>query len=197
MPASANKITQLTLELGEQRQNNEDLRKQLQELFANFTAYRAGHLKSLIEGDIKEKRDCDSVKNNVGSDRISTSPTWGKTRKYVTPSSSDWESKGDSSTSHSDHDWGKPPARRKDRKRTPPRDDRRTERQRSPPTSKFSNRDTYPKKRPASPSKEVQPAKRTMSRDAWIDGGKEAISQWSGVDQLRKTIRSEGGRHGF
>jgi hypothetical protein len=41
--ASINKITQLTLELGEQRKSNEDLRKQLQELFTNFTAYRAGH----------------------------------------------------------------------------------------------------------------------------------------------------------
>ncbi len=119
---SANKITQLTLELSEQRQCNKDLRKQLQELFTNFTAYRAGHLKSSIESDIKEKRDGDSIRNNVGSDRISTSPTWGKTRKDVTPSSSDWDSRGDSSTSHSDHGWGKPPARRKDHRRTPPRE---------------------------------------------------------------------------
>ncbi len=191
--ASANKITQLTLELGEQRQNNEDLRKQLQELFANFTAYRAGHLKNSLELDVKVKRDSDSVRNNAGSDRISTSPTWGKTRTDVTPSSSDLDSKGDSSTSQSDHGWGKPPARRKDRRRTPPREDRRIERQRSPPNSKFSNRDTHVKKRPASPSKEVQPAKRTMSRDAWLSVGKEAIFlQWSGVDQLRRTIRSFG-----
>ncbi len=87
--ASANRITQLTLELGEQRQNNEDLRKQLQELCANFTAYRAGHLKSSIESDVKEKWDGDSTRNNAGSDQISTSPTWGKTRKHVTPSSSE------------------------------------------------------------------------------------------------------------
>ncbi len=110
----------------------------------------------------------------------------------MTPSSSEWDSKGESSTSQSDHGWGKPPARRKDRRRTPPRDDRRAERQRSPPTSKFSNRDMYAKKRAASPSKEVQPAKRTIIRDTWISGGKEAMSQWTGVDQLRRTIRSLG-----
>ena len=191
--ASTHKVTQLTLELGEQRKNNEDLRKQLQELCANFTAYRAGQLKNSIEIDIKGKRDGDSIRNNAGSDRISTSPTWGKTRKDVTPSSSDFDSKGDSSTSQSDHGWGQPPARRnKDRRRTPPRDDRRIERQRSPPKSKFSNRDVHVRKRPASPSKEVQSAKRTMTRDAWIAGGKEAISQWSGVDQFRRTIRSFG-----
>ncbi len=34
--------------------------------------------------------------------------------------------------------------------------------------------------------------KRTLFRDAWISGGKEAISQWTGVDQLRRTIRSLG-----
>ncbi len=77
-------------------------------------------------------------------------------------------------------------------RRTPPRDDRRVEKQRSPPNSKFSNRDTYTKKRPTSPSKEVQPAKRILTHDAWLSGGKEAISQWSGVDQLRRTIRSLG-----
>jgi hypothetical protein len=38
----------------------------------------------------------------------------------------------------------------------------------------------------------VQPAKRTLTRDAWISGGKEAMSQWTGVDQLRRTIRSFG-----
>ncbi len=150
--ASVNKITQLTLELGEQRRSNEELRKQLQELFSNFTAYRAGHLKSSIESDVKEKREGDSTRNNVGSDRISTSPTWGKTRKYMTPSSSEWDSKGESSTSQSDHGWGNPLARRKGRRRTPPRDDRRVERQRSPPISRFSNRDTNVKKRAASPS---------------------------------------------
>jgi hypothetical protein len=121
----------------------------MHELFANFTAYRAGHLKSSIKSDVKAKMDGDSVRNNAGSDRISSSPAWGKIKKNVTPSSSEWDSKGDSSTSQSDHDWGKPPARRKDRRRTPPRDDRRVERQRSPPNSKFSNRDTYAKKRSA------------------------------------------------
>ncbi len=190
--ASANKITELTLELGEQRKSNEDLRKQMQELFANFTAYRVGHLKSSIESDVKGKRYGNSVRDKAGSDQIPTSPAWGKIKKKVTPSSSEWNSKGDSSTSQSDHDWGKPPARRKDRRRTLPRDDRRVERQRSPPNSKFSNRDTYAKKRSASPSKEVQPAKRTLTRDAWLSGGKEAISQWTGVDQLRRTIRSFG-----
>ncbi len=144
--AIVSKITELTLELGVQRKNNEDLRKQLQELCANFTAYRAGHLKSSIESDVKEKRDGDSTRNNAGSDRISTSPTWGKSRKYVTPSSLEWDSKGESSTSQSDHGWGNSPARRKDRRRTPPRDDRRVERQRSPSISKFSNRDTHTKK---------------------------------------------------
>ncbi len=129
--ASVNKITQLTLELGEQRKNNEDLRKQLQELCVNFTAYRARYLKSSIESDVKEKRDGDSTRNNAGSDQISTSPTWGKSRKYVTPSSSEWDSKGESSTSQSDRGWGNPPARRKDRRRTPPRDDRRVERRNS------------------------------------------------------------------
>jgi hypothetical protein len=34
--------------------------------------------------------------------------------------------------------------------------------------------------------------KKTMSLDAWIAGGKEAISQWLGVDLLRRTIRSFG-----
>jgi hypothetical protein len=47
--ASANKITELILELGEQRKNNEELRKQMQDLFASFTEYRAGHLKDSIE----------------------------------------------------------------------------------------------------------------------------------------------------
>jgi hypothetical protein len=32
----------------------------------------------------------------------------------------------------------------------------------------------------------------TLSRDAWISGGKEAVSQWTGVDQLRKMLRSLG-----
>jgi hypothetical protein len=79
--SSTHKVTQLTLELGDQRKCNEDLRRQLQELFANLTAYRAGHLKNSIEIDIKEKRDCDSIRNNVGSERISTSPTWGRTQE--------------------------------------------------------------------------------------------------------------------
>ncbi len=101
--ASISKITQLTLELGEQRKSNEDLRRQLQELFTTFTAYRAGHLKSAIESDIKDKRDGDSTRNNAGGDRISTSPNWGKTRKPTAPYSLDWDSKGESSTSQSDH----------------------------------------------------------------------------------------------
>ncbi len=79
--ASANKITELTLELGEQRKSNEELRKQMHKLFANFTAYRAGHIKSSIVSDVKAKRDGDSVRNNAGSDRISTSPAWGKLKK--------------------------------------------------------------------------------------------------------------------
>ena len=191
--ASDNRITQLTLELGTQRQSNENLRKQFQELFSSFAAYRAGHLKNSIELNVKEKRENSSVQNNAGSVQIFTSPSWGNTKREFTPSSSDCDHKGgDSSTSQSDHGWGNPPARKKVHRRTPPREDRRSDRQRSPPKSKFSNRDTNWKKRPASPLKEGQPAKRNMSRDAWIAGGKEAISRWSGVDQLRRTIRSYG-----
>ena len=190
--ASDSRITQLTLELGAQRQSNESLKKQFQELFTSFATYRAGHLKNSIELNVKEKRENASVQNNAGSVQVFTSPNWGNTRREFTPSSSDCDHKGDSSTSQSDHGWGNPPARKKVHRRTPPRDDRRSDRQRSPPKSKFSNRDTNWKKRPVSPSKEVQPAKRNMSRDAWIAGGKEAISRWSGVDPLRRTIRSYG-----
>ncbi len=43
--ANVSKITQLTLELGEQRRNNVDLRKQLQDLCVNFAAYKAGNLR--------------------------------------------------------------------------------------------------------------------------------------------------------
>jgi hypothetical protein len=149
-------------------------------------------LKNSIELNVKEKRENSSVQNNAGSVQVFTSPNWGNTRREFTPSSSEGDHKGDSSTSQSDHGWGNPPARKKVHRRTPPRDDRRSDRQRSPPKSKFSNRDTNWKKRPASPLKEGQPAKRNMSRDAWIAGGKEAISRWSGVDQLRRTIRSYG-----
>ncbi len=38
----------------------------------------------------------------------------------------------------------------------------------------------------------MQPAKRTLSRDAWISGDKEAMSQWTGVEQFRRAIRSFG-----
>jgi hypothetical protein len=194
---SANKITELTLELGEQRKSNEELRKQMHELFVNFTEYRAGRLKDSIEQDVKEKRKGEPDLNDRRKNRDSESPTWGKVRE-TTPSSSDWETnwgtKGDSSTSQSDFNngWGNPPPRRKDRRRSPPKDDRRSERQRSPTSSRSSNRDSNYKKRPASPSKEAQPVKRTLSRDAWIAGGKEAVSLWTGVDQLRRTIRSLG-----
>jgi hypothetical protein len=175
--ASVSKITELTLELGEQRKYNEELRKQMQELYANFTEYRAGHLKDSIEIDVKEKGKGEPDLNDRRKNRDSESPTWGKIRN-TTPSSSDWETKGDISTSQSDFNngWGKPPPRRKDRRRSPPQDDRRSERQRSPTNSRSSNRDSNYKKRPASPSKEAQPAKRTLSRDAWISGGKEAIA---------------------
>ena len=191
--ANVSKITQLTLELGEQRKSNEELRKQLQELLTNFTSYRAGHIKSSIENDIKDKRDSISTRNNAGSDRISTSPNWGKTRKTNAPYSSEWDSKGESSTSQSDHGWGNPPIpRRKDRRRTPPRDDWKYERQRSPPVSRHSDRDVNAKKKAASPSKEVQPAKKVGAREAWMSGGKAAILQWTGVEPFRKTIRSLG-----
>ncbi len=69
--ASANKITQSTLELGEQRKNNEDLRKQMQELFANFTAYRSGHLKSSIEID-SNSYTCDRHKSIIDRNRLVT-----------------------------------------------------------------------------------------------------------------------------
>jgi hypothetical protein len=95
--ASANKITELTLELGEQRKHNEELRKQMQELFASFTKYRAGHLKTSIEFDVKEKRKGEPDPEDRRKNRDSESPTWGKIRN-TTPSSSDWKTKGDSST---------------------------------------------------------------------------------------------------
>jgi len=180
---SVGKITQLTLELGEQRKSNQELRGQLNELVLNFASYRAS--KNPI------KSDSDSTKNNAGSDRISTSPNWGKTKKHTTHQADHgWDSKGESSTSQSDHGWGHPPARRKDRRRTPPRDDRRVERQRSPPVSKHSDRGANTKKRAGSPSKEAMPAKRSSARDEWLAGGKKAISQWTGVEPLRRTIRS-------
>ena len=119
--ASDNRITQLTLELGTQRQSNENLRKQFQELFSSFAAYRAGHLKNSIELNVKEKRENSSVQNNAGSVQIFTSPSWGNTKREFTPSSSDCDYKGgDSSTSQSDHGWGNPPARKKVHRRTPP-----------------------------------------------------------------------------
>jgi hypothetical protein len=185
---SVGKITQLTLELGEQRKSNQELRCQLHDLFLNFASYRAG--KNPIESVLRKEGEGDSTKNNVGSDRISTSPNWGKTKKHTTPHSEGWDSKGESSTSQSDHGWGYPPSKRKDRRRTPPRDDRRVERQRSPPVSKYSDRDANVKKRAASPSKEALPAKRSSARDAWISGGKEAILQWTGVEPFRRSIRS-------
>ncbi len=76
----------------------------------------------------------------------------------------------------SDHGWGNPPSRRKDRRRTPPRDDRKVERQRSPPISRFSDRDANVKKRAASPSKEVQPAK---ERHLATHGFQEVRKQFS------------------
>ena len=211
---SGGKITQLTLELGEQRKSNQELRSQLNELVSNFASYRAG--KNPIESVSRKECEGDSTKNNAGSDRISTSPNWGKTKKHNTPHSEGWDSRGESSTSQSDHGWGYPPPRRKDRRRTPPRDDRRVARQRSPPVSKHSDRDANIKKRAASPSKEAMPApvskhsdrdanikkraaspskeampaKRSLARDAWISGGKEAILQWTGVEPFRRTIRS-------
>ena len=72
--ASDSRITQLTLELGAQRQSNENLKKQFQELFSSFATYRAGHLKNSIELNVKEKRENVSVQNNAGSVQGFTSP---------------------------------------------------------------------------------------------------------------------------
>ncbi len=130
--------------MGEQRKQNEELRQNLGDLFANFTSYQAGHIRNLIVSDVNEKRKGEPKTDDTVKDRASASPTWGKTKRDTTPSTSDWESKGDSSTSQSDNDngWGKPPSRVKDRRRTLPRDDRRTERQRSPLNSRHAYRDT-------------------------------------------------------
>ncbi len=190
LAASANKITALTLELGEQRKQNEELRQNLEDLFANLTSYQAGHIRNSIESDVNEKGKDDKVKN-----RASASPTWGKIKKNQHRPLRIWNPK-EIAQRHS-----------------------RTvimvgenlflgqinvdellhvmiggliKRQRSPSNPKYLSRDAYTRKRSASPTKEAQPLKIALTRDAWISGGKEAVSQWTGVDQLRKTIRSLG-----
>jgi hypothetical protein len=133
----------------------------MEELFTNFTEYRAGHPKNSIEIDVKEKRKGEPRTDDKVKNCASASPTWGKIKRNSTPFALDWESKGDSSTSQLNHDngWGKPLPRPRanERRRIPPRDDRRSERQKFPPNSKSLNRNTYTRKRSASPSKEVQP----------------------------------------
>jgi hypothetical protein len=122
--ANSANITELALELGEQRKTNEDLKLKLNELLANFTEYRAGHLKSSIEQDI-EKKNKEDDKSMPSPSKRNRSASWGKTWRDTTPSSSDWESKGDSSASYSDvdHGWGSNSQRPRDRRRaSPPRD---------------------------------------------------------------------------
>ena len=122
--ANSSKITELTLELGEQRKINEDLKLRLNTLLVDFTQYRAGHLKSSLVRDVERKKEDDrSMPPPSKKDR---SPSWGKTRRDATPSSSDWDSKGDSSASCSgmDNGWGNYSQKSKVRTRpSPPRDD--------------------------------------------------------------------------
>jgi hypothetical protein len=47
-------------------------------------------------------------------------------------------------------------------------------------------------KRPASLARNPQPKKKLVQRDAWMTGGKEVISNWSGVHALKLKIRNFG-----
>ncbi len=62
LAASANKIAKLILELGEQRKHNE------KGIICNFNDYRAGHLKNLVESDVKEKRTGDPTPDDKVKD---------------------------------------------------------------------------------------------------------------------------------
>jgi hypothetical protein len=118
--ASSVKITELTLELGEQRKANEALKLKMNELLSKFNEYRAGHLKSDIEHDIEKKKE--DVRSMPPPSKRKQSPSWGKTRSNTTPSSSEWDSKGDNSASYSDVDngWGIASPRSRDRKSNAP-----------------------------------------------------------------------------
>jgi hypothetical protein len=84
------KITALTLELGEQRKMNAALKSQIQTLLASFSEYRAGHLKEQVELTISEKKKDSATKDDSkggtkreggGTKREggrASSPTWGK-----------------------------------------------------------------------------------------------------------------------
>jgi hypothetical protein len=126
-------------------------------------------------------------------------PTWGKSKRDTkTPSSSDQCSKGDSSTSHSDADngWGNINIKFKDRRRTSPRATTGEIKGKDHPQTQGTQVTGYgnwARKRPASPARDHPASKRiTSQREAWISGGKEAIAKWTGIDPLRKTIRSFG-----
>jgi hypothetical protein len=117
------KITELTMELGEQRKLNEDLQKKSRELLEGFTSYKARHLKDQLDTDVKGKRNIKKEsfieeESDKGS-RTSHSPTWGSSRKDITPSSSDREVKEKSSTSQSDNGWGSHHNRQRGKTRPP------------------------------------------------------------------------------
>ncbi len=57
MNSDTSKITELTMELGEQRKSNEELQKQLHELLEIFSHYKAGHLRDQLDADTKERKD--------------------------------------------------------------------------------------------------------------------------------------------
>ncbi len=58
----------------------------MEELFVNFTEYRAGHLKNSIEIDVKEKRKGEPKTVDEVKNRASAYPTWGKIKRDTTPS---------------------------------------------------------------------------------------------------------------
>ena len=68
------KIAELTLELGEQRKVNEDLKFKMNELLSDFTQYRAGHLKNSIERDIERKKEDD--RSMPPPSKKNRSPSW-------------------------------------------------------------------------------------------------------------------------
>ncbi len=181
------------MELGEQRKANETLRIKMNELLSKFNEYRAGQIKSGIEHDIEKKKEDDKTMPPPSKKRHS--PSWGKTRINTTPSSSEWDSKGDSSASYSDveHGWGNASLKSRDRKKvTPPREDRRDYRHRSPTDSRHSARSYGFGKRPGSPSRNPQPIKRANQREAWTTGGKTELVKWTGISSLKLKIRSFG-----
>ncbi len=144
----------------------------MNELLSKFNEYRAGQIKSGIEIDVEKKKE--DVKSMPPPPNKRYSPSWGKTRANTTPSSSEWDSKGDSSASYSDVDrsWGNSSPKSRDRRKAaPPREDRRDYRQRSPTGSKHSGRSHGSVKRPGSPSRNPQPSKRSNQREAWMTGG--------------------------